>query len=259
EYLFPAIQTIASDEDPLVRYAMARSIGPLSTAAQTILDLEFDLRFSHPNTSQKGVMNALATEGSFQDKNLSETYDGRLIQLRNSIKIILQPLLISPHPEIRLGILEHIENLSKFFGTVEIIRMNDKKFSIRAAYCRALARIGKIVGKVSVEQFILPCYEAALLDADEHVITAALYGLASIIKDGLITSKPLLQELSATRIGPALLLPDAAIRIAALRVFFAIENCIGSTAMYAFILPKLRIFCALPLFSVNDLAFVLKP
>ena len=177
-------------------------------------------------------------------------------------------------PSTRAAVLAGADSLAVFFGRQDandylvpllITCLNDKSWTLRAAFFEKIAKVGRFVGISSTEAFLLPCVERCLADDSDEVAAAALACLGDMCgadldelrklnsPNNLDASATATEHLGATlrkrsvlaaavRAAPALCHPAGAVRASAARFFEAAAKRLGAADAYALLLPTVRPF-----------------
>ncbi|KAK3265006.1 hypothetical protein CYMTET_26290, partial [Cymbomonas tetramitiformis] len=111
-------------------------------------------------------------------------YDEELRLLRHAMRQVVQDYLTPVDPKsgrssvaARRSLLMDVRELCRFFGRKEsndlllpllITCLNDRDWFLRSTFFEHIAGVGPCVGRMPVEQFLLPCIEQALLDSQEQ-------------------------------------------------------------------------------------------
>mmetsp|Transcript_4856 Transcript_4856/g.17598 ORF Transcript_4856/g.17598 Transcript_4856/m.17598 type:complete len:1806 (+) Transcript_4856:266-5683(+) len=190
-------------------------------------------------------------------------YGQELQALRGTISKVLleltteQPMGAAPttaetattggNSETRRTLLNDAAQLCEFLGHAQsnnallpllVTFLNHKEWRLRAAFLKGIAEMGALVGRINLENFLVPCVEQALGDAEEAVVLAALECLQHLTRQQLLTRRVLLPPLR-TFVRPLLGHPSFALRAAALRVAVAAAHALGAVDAHVFLRPLL--------------------
>ncbi|CEL91608.1 unnamed protein product [Vitrella brassicaformis CCMP3155] len=231
--------------EPSLRRSLARSVAALAKAGVLFIEKELQRR-SRLSSSTPSASAAVAEERTDAAAN-SDTFDGRLAQLRELVRQLIQGLLAGDDPNVKIALLETVGELAEFLGRKEahnfllpylITFMNDPHGSVRAHFCEHLPAVAPLVGAVAVEGFIYPCFDQALIDPEEEVVEAGLKGLASMVSQKLFRQSRMLSI--ARSVAPLLLHPSSYLRQAACTLMQAIEVELSPAGSLALLYPLIR-------------------
>tara|TARA_A100001015_G_scaffold122738_1_gene136040 strand:- start:5064 stop:6197 length:1134 start_codon:yes stop_codon:yes gene_type:complete len=161
---------------------------------------------------------------------------------------------------VKLALLQSMGDMSALFerkGTQNVLLpylisfMNDSDIEVRAAFCRHIPVLGKLLGPVATEGIILPCFEQAILDSEERVSEAAVQGLADIVTDHVLPPKAYPSILR--HVPPLLLFPARQVRTNALRLLRAICDQLPIEKQLVSVFPMLKPCLAFEIVSVDEL------
>lgn len=138
--------------------------------------------------------------------------------------------------------------------------LNEKKdWELRAELFEHLPSVCHIIGRASTEEFVLPCVEIGLVDAENRVICSSLSCLRQLVEMGLLsraavfgsdllyvdgrTTNSKKQSYSFLRkYGVLLLFPADDVRQKAIEAYVTIANAVGSPDIEVLIIPDLKPF-----------------
>ena len=189
-------------------------------------------------------------------------------------------------PATRAAVLANADSLAVFFGRQDandylvpllITCLNDRSWTLRAAFFTKIAKLGRFVGITSTEAFLLPCVERCMADDSDEVAASALHCLGDMCGadldeerkvGGIVggvgndtnrtsmthgqhephshTTGATLRKRSvlaaAIRAAPALCHPSGAVRVSAARFFVAAAKRLGAADAFSLLLPLVRPF-----------------
>lgn len=169
--------------------------------------------------------------------------------LQNIVCRLVGDTLTTTSSKVKIAILKDIAKLCVFFGAERcnswllpmlITVLNDRDWQLRAAFFHSVVGIAVFVGRVAFQNFLLPCIEQALFDAEETVIVYALQALVAAIELRLFEQHFLIDV--TTRVTPLLCHPSTWIRIHSLRFYSAIADQLGPAKAYCLLGSRLRPF-----------------
>ncbi len=152
-----------------------------------------------------------------------------------------------PPPCAKLALLREMPRLCVFFGQEStlnsllpqlIAMLNDRDWTLRAAFCEHIPTVCAFVGHIATAEFILPCVENALMDSEEFVTCKAVLCLESLLKLGLLSRHYILDLLPGS-IVPLLIHPGAWLREATLNLVASVAVFLGPLDVSIFLLPIL--------------------
>ncbi|CAN0486053.1 unnamed protein product, partial [Ectocarpus sp. 12 AP-2014] len=148
---------------------------------------------------------------------------------------------------VKRALLADITRLCVFFGfenTLDSILpqlitfLNDRDWSLRAAFCEHIPAVCAMAGEVATTRFILPCIENTLVDAREAVIASGLRCLAALAGLGLLPRHALPSQ--ATPAAPLLQHPGLGVRAGAVELIARVAEALGVLDTQVFLYPVLR-------------------
>ncbi|CAM9232680.1 unnamed protein product [Pylaiella littoralis] len=148
---------------------------------------------------------------------------------------------------VKRALLADITRLCVFFGfenTLDSILpqlitfLNDRDWSLRAAFCEHIPAVCAMAGEVATARFILPCIENTLVDAREAVIASGLRCLAALAGLGLLPRHALPAQ--ATPAAPLLQHPGLGVRAGAVQLIVRVAEALGPLDAQVFLHPVLR-------------------
>ncbi|CCI47798.1 unnamed protein product [Albugo candida] len=282
QYILDAMNPFPFDPDESVRIAFAKCLPRLASTARRFLELTHAIKPKSftalptsvgQNSSLHGSSSCYASWESHTPLQLtSNTFDKELNRLHKMISRFVVQLAAYDQKTssslVKRALLLDISRLCLFFGrerTLDVILpqliafLNDQEWQVRAAFFQAVPKIALLLGKQTVELYILPCIEQALIDVQELVITNAVHCLKALITLGLFQSaRPeyVRKEAHAIRnwapldcileklglVLPLVLHPSWWIRDAVFKLLADIAIQIGYVDTNVFLIPFLRPF-----------------
>ncbi|GAX27395.1 phosphoinositide-3-kinase, regulatory subunit 4 [Fistulifera solaris] len=145
-----------------------------------------------------------------------------------------------------------LEGVTAFILPQILAFLNEKKdWELRQALFDHLPSVCCVIGCAATEEFVLPCVEIGLVDAEERVICSALCCLCDLVRAGLLTRGTILgvdalkDEAQNSfpclldRYGVLLLHPSQEIRSNAIKAFSAMCEILGPKDTDVFVIPIL--------------------
>lgn len=254
EYIIPILQQLSTGEkEEIVLLSLMSSLASFATSAQRFLEY-----------AQLMKQQACADDANNQTADTlmlmtQESYDREMGSLARSFSDIIQELL-TRHTinSIKFVFISIVEPLAHFFGqrrTNEIILplfisfLNDPDWRLREAVFKHMVGLASFAGRHTLEAFILPCIQQALLDREENVIYQTVTALTRLCRLGLFNRRTLIDL--AERCAPMLLHPSAWIRYGAIGVMEALSSKLDLADVYCFVLPQLKPFLRQEIMSVT--------
>lgn len=247
DYLFPKTKkllqqcnstnniTIANNDTQYVKIVLANCLGDLVTIAE---------RFEGLNSLNHTKRNDNYILPSFTDLHIQDKSSRKLIQLVSDLTI---SLLTDNSAPVKISLLRNILPLCKFFGkekTNDIILshlityLNDRNYLLRMTLIETIPSIAILLGPITLERYILPLLIQSLVDSEECIIIAVLYGIKDLCKVGLI-SKPVFYDLAATII-PLVFHPNYSIRNVTIHIVYQISQQLSKAEIYCKLYPIIR-------------------
>ncbi|OQR91864.1 phosphoinositide 3-kinase regulatory subunit [Achlya hypogyna] len=276
QYILPALQHFPADPEEMVRIAFAECLPTLAEAARRFLEISCTLkqRALHA-TAATSLETARPTKSKTKDgKNVDATFSTFDEEL-NRLHLLVSRLVIqiaAPDQKassslVKRALLHDITRLCIFFGrerTLDVVLpqlitfLNDRDWELRATFFEFITGVCSFVGHVSVELYILPCIEQALIDVQELVIARALLCLANVCALGMFQRPALLEKAKLT--APLLLHPGWWVRGAILKLMAAIAKEVDVVDRNVFLLPLLHPYLRrkVRLAKDDDVAVVLR-
>ncbi|SPQ98223.1 unnamed protein product (mitochondrion) [Plasmodiophora brassicae] len=237
EYIFPSLSMLPQDSEEIVRISLAENLPRLADISKQFLDIS---TFTQPRGSPSDSVSMVPFQGSYTDD---------LEALQNIVCRLVGDTLTTTSSKVKIAILKDIAKLCVFFGAERcnswllpmlITVLNDRDWQLRAAFFHSVVGIAVFVGRVAFQNFLLPCIEQALFDAEETVIVYALQALVAAIELRLFEQHFLIDV--TTRVTPLLCHPSTWIRIHSLRFYSAIADQLGPAKAYCLLGSRLRPF-----------------
>jgi WD40 repeat protein len=242
EYIFSSLSKLHCDDEELVKITYAQSLSVLAENARRFLDLA---SFVKPQSD---------TEVKIYHGN----YDRDLARLHDIIWEIVQEIMDKDNSKVKTALLSDLTRLSIFFGRdkvnsrllpLAITVLNDKDWQLRSTFFENIIGVGIFVGKVTLQDFILPCIEEGLSDAEELVIVRSLESLFSFSNLGLLENFTI--EKLSSKVCPLLCHPCAWIRRAALKLIVSVAEQLGPARSHCYLCPKLRHYSIEEIYYIN--------
>ncbi|TMW55206.1 hypothetical protein Poli38472_013097 [Pythium oligandrum] len=258
QYILPHMVKFPVDSDELVRITFAECLPLLAATSRRFLEVAHSMKqqsMTAPNSTTSvtnGSSNKLNADALYL---ASSNFDRELNRLHKMIsRFVIQ--LAAPDQKtssslVKRALLVDITRLCIFFGrerTLDVVLpqlitfLNDRDWELRGAFFDHIAGVCAFVGRVTVEQYILPCIEQALFDVQEIVITKALDCLGALCQLGLFQKNTSALADKAKMTSSLLLHPSWWIREAALKLMCFIAIQMGSVDANVFLGPLLRPF-----------------
>lgn len=234
EYIWKSLSMLHSDHELVVRLAYAQNIASLAETSKRFLEISM----------RKG------------------SYDKELALLHGSVWRAIVGMANDSSSAIKIALLQDITKLGVFFGRDKvngqilpllITTLNDKDWNLRASFFEHMIGICIFVGRLSLQDFILPCIEQALYDPEPFVIEKALQNLTVLCQLELFDDK-VIEELSS-RVSPLLCYPSAWIRRAAIEFCIAIGDRLGPSKTHCHIIPRISPFLQHEVVLIDRKAF----
>eukprot|EP00743_Colponemidia_sp_Colp-15_P007673 GILK01008305.1.p1 GENE.GILK01008305.1~~GILK01008305.1.p1 ORF type:complete len:1294 (-),score=251.52 GILK01008305.1:386-4267(-) len=250
EYILPSLSLLPDDPEETVQIAYAECISSLTETGRKFLELSQSMK---QDTWMQ--MNDDLREQSHHQEN----YDAALGSLQDTFARIVVRMLTGSNTHVKRVLLSDIVRLCIFFDRVRtntfvlpllITFLNDRDHELRSAFFRHIVGISAFVSPISLQEFILPCIEQALLDVEDLVIESALLGLASLCRLGLFNKRSGMDIVR--RAAPLLLHPNTWIREAATSVISDLTASLHAADVYAFLRPIIRPFLKFDLVSYDS-------
>ena len=255
EYIIPILQQLSTGEkEEIVLLSLMSSLASFATSAQRFLE------YAQLMKQQACADNANNQTADTLMLMTQESYDREMGSLTRSFSDIIQELL-TRHTinSIKFVFISIVEPLAHFFGqrrTNEVILplfisfLNDPDWRLREAVFKHMVGLASYVGRHSLEAFILPCIQQALLDREENVVYQTVTALTRLCQLGLFHRRTLIDL--AERCAPMLLHPSAWIRYGAIGVIDALSSKLDPADVYCFVLPQLKPFLRRDIMSVTQ-------
>lgn len=247
DYLFPKIKkllqqcniinniTTINNDTQYVKIVLANCLGDLVTIAERFEELNSS---NYPKTNENYILQGF-TDLHIQSKPLR-----KLIQLVSDLTILL---LTDNSVPVKISLLKNILPLCKFFGkerTNDIILshlityLNDRNYLLRMTLIETIPSIAILLGPITLERYILPLLIQSLIDSEECVIIAVLYGIKDLCKVGLI-SKLVLYDLAST-VTSLVFHPNYSIRNVTIHIIYQISQQLSKAEIYCKLYPIIR-------------------
>jgi hypothetical protein len=189
-----------------------------------------------------------------------DSFDREMAALAKPFSDIMQELLTRyTTSAIKRALMNDIARLCVFFGQqrandlllpLVITFLNDHDWRLRESFFHNLVGVASFVGRHSLETFILPCIQQALLDKEEFVVDQTIAALACLCELGLFKNHTMIDL--CEKCLPMLLHPNVWIRYGVIGVVDALATQLGAAQVYCFVLPLLRPFL------VHDIIYITK-
>ncbi|GAX27287.1 phosphoinositide-3-kinase, regulatory subunit 4 [Fistulifera solaris] len=198
---------------------------------------------------------------------ISNSYSTDLSHLQETVSRWVVQLTTDQSSQSSLSkraILHDLGRLCDFFGLEGVTAfilpqilafLNEKKdWELRQALFDHLPSVCCVIGCAATEEFVLPCVEIGLVDAEERVICSALCCLCDLVRAGLLTRGTILGVNSIKdkaqnsfpclldKYGILLLHPSQEIRSNAIKAFSAMCEILGPIDTAVFVMPILGRF-----------------
>ena len=261
EYIFAAVQRIPSDPDEVARLAFAECIPLLAETSGEYLERKL-LSSLHHRHSEAKHRRRLRRPRRRNDRNnhvdrhhregfcqrdrwqyrrrqvmFERRRENELRVLREEIEKALARMVARVPVSSSLAkrtLLCGVARLCTFFGRdrtndfllpLLITFLNEHgDGQLRATFFERISGVGLFVGKVPLQQFLLPCIEhQALQDPEDIVVERALRCLASLCQLGLLGNAHTLDL--AGKVSPLLYHPGAWIRRGTVQYLTAVASC----------------------------------
>eukprot|EP00878_Enallax_costatus_P036410 GHUV01040886.1.p1 GENE.GHUV01040886.1~~GHUV01040886.1.p1 ORF type:complete len:217 (+),score=62.12 GHUV01040886.1:99-653(+) len=140
--------------------------------------------------------------------------------------------------DIKRGLLSHAHQLGLFFGCRDLNNsflpllltvLNAVEWQLRGSFFGAVAALGPHTGRDSLDVFLLPVLEQALVDSEVAVICDAVNCLATVCHQ--LRKRSLLK--AAEKVAPLLQHPSAAVRHSAVACIVAIARVLPAVDVFA--------------------------
>jgi phosphoinositide-3-kinase regulatory subunit 4 len=203
---------------------------------------------------------------------ISNSYSTDLSNLQETVSRWVVQLTTDQSSQSSLSkraILHELGRLCDFFGLEGVTAfilpqilafLNEKKdWELRQALFDHLPSVCCVIGCAGTEEFVLPCVEIGLVDAEERVISSALCCLCDLVRAGLLTRGTILGVGTVRdeaqndfpclldKYGVLLLHPSREIRSSAIKAFSAMCEILGPLDTDVFVIPILgRFFRSTP-------------
>lgn len=202
------------------------------------------------------------------------TYSTELSSLQETVSrwvVHLTTDMSSQSSLSKRAMLHELGRLCEFFGLEGVTAfilpqilafLNEKKdWELREALFDHLPSVCCIIGRAATEEFVLPCVEIGLVDAEERVISSSLCCLCDLVRAGLLSRATIMgggplkkgenhdPPCLLGRYGVLLLHPSREIRSNAIKAFSAMCKVLGPLDTTVFAVPILGRF-----FSFNPSA-----
>jgi phosphoinositide-3-kinase, regulatory subunit 4 len=174
-------------------------------------------------------------------------YDAEVAAVRAGVERVVLELLTGPRAsgDTQRALLGQVGRLGHVFGRRDISDvllpllitcLNAGEWALRSAFFDAVAAIGPHTGRHSLDVFLLPCLEQALVDGQTAVVCDAVRCLAATA--GCLRRRSLLA--AARKAVPLLQHPSAAVRHSAVHFVAAAARCLPPADAYAQLGPLVR-------------------
>ncbi|DBA05165.1 TPA: hypothetical protein N0F65_005015 [Lagenidium giganteum] len=269
QYILPAVSSMPSDPDEMVRIAFAECLPSLAATSRRFLEI------AHAMKQKSLAASATSSSSSSSTRNndnaittlylASNSFDKELNRLHKMIsRFVIQlaaPDQKSSSSLVKRALLVDITRLCVFFGrerTLDVVLpqlitfLNDRDWELRGSFFDHIVGLCSFVGRVTVELYILPCIEQALIDVQEIVITKAVACLDGLCQLGLFqkNTTALIEKAKLTCF--LLLHPSWWIRDAVLKLMSHISLQLGSVDANVFLSPVLRPFLKQPMVFLGN-------
>ncbi|GAX85401.1 hypothetical protein CEUSTIGMA_g12817.t1 [Chlamydomonas eustigma] len=166
--------------------------------------------------------------------------DTELTLVRTLVESVVKELVISARSSdaVKRALLKHGTELAVLFGRKDlnekvlpllITCLNATDWALRASFFQAVSRIGAFTGRESLDVFLMPCLEQALLDPSENaVIFEAICSIAAVASH--LKKRSLLA--AARRVSILLDSEEVAVRAAAIALLAATARCLSPADVY---------------------------
>nr|CCA18528.1 phosphoinositide 3kinase regulatory subunit putativ [Albugo laibachii Nc14] len=204
QFILDAMNPFPFDPDESVRIAFAECLPQLASTARRFLELTHAIKpksFTALSSFPAQHSQEYIWKSHTPLQLTSNTFDKELNRLHKMISRFVVQLAAYDQKTssslVKRALLLDISRLCLFFGrerTLDVILpqliafLNDQEWQVRAAFFQAVPKIALLLGKQTVELYILPCIEQALIDVQELVITNAVHCLNALITLGLFQS-----------------------------------------------------------------------
>ncbi|KAG1658241.1 hypothetical protein FOA52_008501 [Chlamydomonas sp. UWO 241] len=244
DYLIPSLSLLPNDVEEAVRVEYALGIAQLAAAAHRhLMRLQNQVNKEALEAAASGST-ALSPAPSVQPFR----YDAELALVRSLVKGVVQELVISPRSTgtVKRGMLRHSTQLALLFGRRDlndrvlpllITCLNATDWCLRSSFFSAVSSIGAFTGHESLDVFLLPCLEQALMEASQtSVVADAVRSIASVVP--YLRKRSLLG--AVRKVAPLLESNDAAVRAAVVRLLSAAARAMSSADVHTQLLGLLR-------------------
>ena len=222
DYLFPSLSLLPADIEPLVQVAYAGSLAAIALGAQATID----------GAGNVGVVKR----------------EEELGRLRGAVERAVHDLLVGSHPEPKLALLPHLENLSKVLGRRDtadgllpalLTLFNSREWEVRAALYAQLYGVCPALKPQGVA-FLLPFLDRMLSDPEPAAVTAAAALLTHLCRQHLLRQRHILAAVGKVIESGLLCAECTAVRAAAVEFMAAAAVTLPQAVGYALLLPLLR-------------------
>ncbi|GBG00520.1 phosphoinositide 3-kinase regulatory subunit 4 [Raphidocelis subcapitata] len=280
DYLLPSLSLLPADPEEDVRVEYALAVAHLAAAAHRhLLAMQFSGGAQGGGGGGGGgEAGAAAAPGEGGEAGggggggggeAPVRLDAEVAAVRGAVERAVLDLITGGRttPDTKRALLSHSPGLAVFFGRRDIndvllplliTCLNAGSWQLRGAFFGAVAGIGPYGGRDSLDVFLLPCLEQALVDPEAAVVADAVACVAAVARH--LRTRNLLA--AAKKIVPLLQHPAAAVRQAAVAFVAAAARALPPADVYtqlrAMALPRL----AEPPLALDDeqhLASLLKP
>ncbi|OQS04052.1 phosphoinositide 3-kinase regulatory subunit [Thraustotheca clavata] len=275
QYILPALQHFPSDPEEMVRIAFAECLPLLAETSRRFLEISCTLKqralYSTASIDTARVTTKTKTKDGRNVDTTFSTFDNELNRLHSLVsRLVIQ--IAAPDQKassslVKRALLHDITRLCIFFDrerTLDVVLpqlitfLNDRDWELRATFFEFITGVCSFVGHVSVELYILPCIEQALIDVQEIVIARALLCLANLCSLDMFQRPALLEKAKLT--APLLLHPGWWVRGAILKLVAAIAKEMDIVDRNVFLLPILHPYLRKKIHftRTDDVALVVK-
>ncbi len=259
-YLTLMTQSHASEpalvESELVRLLLLRNLPRLLRAADHFLQMSVISRLHHeaPDVHPRAATPVVAAapeallgydevkEELRRDvKNILESSFS--VFHEGSLQALLQAELIRVLPQV--GVFLGHEKLNNVVIPLILTSFNKTNFLRKLACLESVGALGLLVGEATLEQYILPCLEFVLYEANEALVFQTLATYTELASLRLLSRTKELEALDALL--PFLLHPCAWLRLQTRRFFAALLQAYSLPDQFCHLRPRLNAFAREPL------------
>lgn len=250
QYILPAMTKLPHDPEELVRISFAACIARLATSSRRLLDLSFAMK---PSSSSSSLTSKSSINVSMSHSGGLGGFDQALVRLQHIISRFVVMILAQERSSlVKRALLLDITRLCVFFGRdhtldvvlpqlISVLNSREDTTDLRMAFFQSIPGVCAFLGHVSLEQFVDPCINQALMDVEELVVARALACVSILSQLGLFQHLALIEK--AKTVAPLLYHPRDWIRKEVLTLFYVIAQEIGPVNVHAFLVPIVRPYC----------------